>query len=159
MLPAFRAGHCRQIAFVIEALCDTSRAESEESETFGIIGTFLHAAVAVEGMTTRGNTAQRYEAAVALRRDVDDVTGRAVGPARYLLDGDELVIAVSDLADAARRHVGSSLPRGWLDARIEGIGWERITLAGYAQPGRSGRRGPHARLFAYRGTLPNDEDL
>jgi hypothetical protein len=64
------------------------------------------------------------------------------------------VIAVSNLQDAARRHVGSSLPHGWVDARMEAIGWERITLDGYDQSGRDGRRrGRHARIDAYRGQL------
>ena len=30
-----------------------------------------------------------------------------------------------DLAEAARRHTGSSLPRGWLDARMAALGWQR----------------------------------
>jgi hypothetical protein len=49
---------------------------------------------------------------------------------------------------AARRYEGTSLPRGWLDARIEGMEWKRITVAGYGQPGRASRTGPHARISA-----------
>ena len=73
----------------------------------------MQAATLVEGRTTYGATAQRFEAAIALRREVDDRTGRPVGAARYLVTRTtgELVIAVGDLQDAARRHVGSSLPR------------------------------------------------
>jgi hypothetical protein len=87
-----------------------------------------------------------------LRRALDSATGRPVGPRRYLIDSEsgELVIAVSDLADAARRHVGTSLRHGWLDARMDSLGWERVTLQGHALPGRDGRRqGPHARLYVY----------
>jgi hypothetical protein len=68
------------------------------------------------------------------------------------------VLRVSDLATAARRQLGS-LPRGWLDARMRGIGWQRVELRGFGLPGRQGRRqGPHARVNVYRGHLPLDED-
>jgi hypothetical protein len=154
MLPAFRAAHCRQIAYVIESLCDLSAAETEETETLGIIGTFLQMALPAEGFTTWGTPGQRYEAARALRRDLDEVSGRQVGPPRYIVeDSGEIVIAVSELAEAARRHVGSSLPRGWLDARMDGFGWDRITIDGHAAPGRAGRQGAHATVRAYRGVL------
>jgi hypothetical protein len=80
---------------------------------------------------------------VALRRAVDEQTGRAIGPARYLIDANtgEYVIAVSDLNEAARRHVGSSIPRGWLPGRMDAMGWRRVTLDGHALPGRDGRSG------------------
>jgi hypothetical protein len=61
------------------------------------------------------------------------------------------VIAVSDLAEAARRHTGSGLTRGWLEARMDALGWKRITLDGHLESGRDGRKGPHARICAYRG--------
>jgi hypothetical protein len=41
---------------------------------------------------------------------------------------------------------------------MEALGWQRITLTGYGQPGRAGRKGPHARLNAYRGHLSAVED-
>jgi hypothetical protein len=158
---ALKSPHCRQIAHVVRMLCGASEAMSDEQETEAIVGTFMQSAQAVEGHTTYGTSGQRYEAAVALRRAVDEVTGRSVGPARYLIDENtgEMVMAVSDLQDAARRHVGSSLPHGWLDGRMEALDWARITLAGFGQPGRAGRRGPHARINAYRGILrPVAED-
>jgi hypothetical protein len=158
---ALAGTHCRQIAYVVRMLCGAVRSMSDEQETEGIIGTFMHSAMVTEGAhTTYGTTGQRYEAAMALRREVDQVTGRAVGPARYFTDLNtgEMVIAVSDLAEAARRHVGSSLPRGWLDARMGALGWARITLQGYGQAGRTGRKGPHARINAYRGLLSHITD-
>jgi hypothetical protein len=155
LVHSFKADHCRQISHVVRMLCGAHRGMTEAQQTEAIIGTFMHAAITLEGATTYGTTGQRYEAAMALRREVDQVTGRAIGPDRYFIDANtgEYVIAVSDLAEAARRHVGSSLPRGWLDARIEDLGWARITLQGYGQPGRDGRKGPHARINAYRGHL------
>lgn len=152
----FKEEHARRVAYVIRLLCGAAGAMTANQEAAGIIGTFLSAAVAVESHTTYGTTAQRYEAAQALRRDLDEHTGRPVGPARYLIDRDtgELGIRVSDLQTAARSHVGSSLPRGWLDARIAGIGWERLTLEGRAESGWTGRYSAHARTLVYRGHLP-----
>ncbi|MEJ7798438.1 MAG: hypothetical protein WKF42_08070 [Solirubrobacteraceae bacterium] len=176
MLHAFTAAHCREISYVVQCLCDMADALTEEQEALGIIATFLQSAVAVEGHTTYGTPAQRFEAARGLRREVDEHSGRPFGAPRYLLDalsgervdtttGEildpamtvELVIAVSELADAARRHVGSSLPRGWLDARLAAIAWRRITVDGHAQAGRAGRRGAHATVHAYRGRLPSSD--
>lgn len=156
---ALKGEHCRQIAHVVRTLTDATHAPTDAQETGSIVGTFQSGAQAIEGHTTYGTTAQRYEAANALQRDLDDTTGRALGAARYLIDANtgELVIRVGDLAEAARRHVGSSLARGWLDARMVGLGWQRITLDGHATPGRHGRAGPHLRVTAYRGTLPADE--
>ena len=121
----------------------------------------------VEGCTTHGTSAQRYEAAINLGPLRDQAIGRAIGAPRCLIDtgavnkrpGEivdegEIVLRVSDLREAARRHVGSSLPRGWLEARMDALGWRRITLQGYGHPGRAGERGPHARVFAYVGHLP-----
>ena len=89
------------------------RSDDRGKEVEAIIGTFLHAAEVVEDEhTTYGTAAQRYEAAIALRRVADDTTGR-LGGARYLIDSNtgELVIGVADLQEAARRHTGSSQPR------------------------------------------------
>lgn len=155
MLHAFTVEHCRRISYVVQCLCDTSGAQTEQEEATGIIGTFMQGATAVDGHTTYGTAAQRYEAAFALRREVDDKTGRPAGPMRYVIDLNtgELVIAVGDLADAARRHVGSSLPRGWLDGRMANLGWDRARLDGHAKPGRAGRSSPHATVNVYRGHL------
>lgn len=157
---ALKSEHCRQIAHVVRTLCGATEAMTDEQEAEAIVATFMHSAEPREGLTTYGTSGQRYEAAVALRRAVDEVTGRPIGAARYLVDANtgEFVISVSDLQDAARRHVGSSLARGWLDGRMETAEWARITLQGYGQPGRVGRQGPHARCHAYRGHLRPDDD-
>jgi hypothetical protein len=152
--------HCRDITYVVRMLCGAHDTVTENQETIGIIGTFLQNAEPIEGYTTHGTPAQRFEAAVALRCDTDAATGRPTGPSHYLIDDNtgEFVIRVSDLAEAARRHIGSSVPRGWLDGRIQSLGWQRIRLDGHAQPGRAGRQGAHARVTAYRGHLPEADD-
>lgn len=126
----------------------------------GIIGTFISGAVAIEEHTTYGSSAQRYEAAVALQRDLDDMSGMPRGPVRYLVDTNtgELVIRVGDLQAAARSHIGSSLPRGWLDARMRALGWDRHALDGHAVDGRAGRHNAHARTFIHRGHVPQTGD-
>ena len=153
---AFTNEHARHILRVVRVLCGSSEGLSIEQQVAGIIGTFQSGAVAVTGQSTYGETVRRYEAVAALQRQLDGVTGRPVGPPRYLVDDDtgELVIRVSDLAAAARAHTGSSLRHGWLDAQMEVIGWQRVTLEGFALPGRDGREGPHARCDAYRGHPP-----
>jgi hypothetical protein len=159
-VPPLKGEHCREIAYVVRMLCGAADAMSDEQETSGIVGTFMACAQPIEGLTTYETTGgQRYEAALALRRELDSTSGRPSGPPRYLIDSTtgELVIGVSDLADAARRHIGSGVPRGWLDGRMDGLGWRRITLDGHALPGRDGRKGPHARINAYRGVLATDD--
>ena len=171
---ALTSEHCRQIAHVIRMLCGATSTITEAQEALAIVGTFLQGAVPAEGLhTTYGTPSQRYEAATALRRELDQITGRPVGPPRYFVDAGivdketgelvtergELVISVSDLQDASRRHIGSSLPHGWLAGRMSTAGWTRIELQGYGLPGRAGRQGPHARIGAYRGHLPADADV
>jgi hypothetical protein len=169
-VPGLRATHCSKIAYVIAVLADNTGAADEGEETLGIVSAFMQDAVAVEGHTSYGTSGQRYEAARALQRDTDS-SGRATSPPRYLIDAGkpdpdtgelpdegEIVIRVSDLKAEARVHVGSTR-HGWLDARMNGIGWKRVRLDGYGLPGRAGRRqGPHARCDVYRGSLPAPED-
>jgi hypothetical protein len=158
--PAYKADHCRVLAHVIRQACGAETAMSDREETEGIVIAYLGAAQAIEGLTTYGTAAQRYEAAVALRRDTDDSTGRPIGAARYLIDANtgEFVVRVADLNDVARRFVGSGLARGWLDARMSGAGWQRVRLDGHSEPGRDGRRiGTHARCDTYRGHLDNSQ--
>jgi hypothetical protein len=156
----FKDEHARRIAHVLRLLCGASIEVTEAQETAGIIGTYLSSAVPVEKHTTYGTSAQRYEAAVALQRSLDEMTGRPIGPARYLVDADtgELVIRVGDLQAAARAHIGSSLPRGWLDARMQALGWDRRGLDGHAVDGRAGRHSAHARTLIYRGHVPQTGD-
>jgi hypothetical protein len=159
-VPAFKGDHCRQIAHVVRMLCGFAGTLSATQEAAGIVATYIGAAQRVEGHTTYGTSGQRYEAAAALQRALDESTGRPIGPQRYLIDVNtgELVIRVADLAGAARLHVGSSLPRGFLDARMQALGWTRTRLDGHALEGRAGRAGPHARADVYRGHLPHDDD-
>jgi hypothetical protein len=143
-LYGYKKEHCGQIAYVVRMLCDLNGALTDEQEAAAVVATFMLGAQAVEGCTTYGTSGQRYEAVVALRRRLDEPG------ARYLLDhkinsstgelietmgGQLLTIAASDLQDAARKHVGSTLPRGWVDGRMDALRWERITLQGYSLPG------------------------
>ena len=149
----FKDEHCRRIAYVVRLLCVGASEITEQEETTGIVGYFLGRAHQVEGCTTYGDTAQRYEAAVALQRSPMD-------PWIFLVDADtgELVIRLSDLREAAREYSGSGIPRGYPDARMEQLGWKRIELDGHARGGRTGRDSPHARCYAYRGLLPAGDD-
>ena len=150
--PGFKAEHTYAIAHVVRMLCGHAEGLSAEAETRGIVEAFLADATPVEGHTTYGATGQRYEAAAALR-----IGGRFGEPARYLIDSDtaEFVIRAGDLSRSARATLGASVPHGWLDARMRGIGWSRAELRGFGLPGREGRRqGPHARVIVYRGHLP-----
>jgi hypothetical protein len=160
-IPAFRAEHCRAIHHVIRMLCGRGSQLSASDEAAGIVGTFLGAAQAGEGLTTHGTTQQRYEAATALQRSLDEDSGRPIGAMRYLIDAStgELVIRVADLAVAARAHAGTGLAHGWLDGRMDALGWVRVRLSGYSQTGRDGRRtGTHVRCDAYRGHLTHEDD-
>ena len=158
--PALKGDHCRVIAHVIRQLCGASKKMTDEQETMGIVGAYLGAASPIEGFTTYGTGPQRFEAVTALRRDLDESTGRPAGPARYLIDANtgEIAIRVGELTDVARRYIGNGLNRGWLDARLENAGWQRVRLDGHAQQGRDGRTGAHARCDVYRGHLPHEPD-
>jgi hypothetical protein len=117
--------------------------------------------VAVEGFTIHGTPGQRYEAATTLQRDADPLTGRPSGVVRYLIDchTGEHVARVQDVGESVRRQLGSSLARGFLDGRMQGLGWTRARLDGRAIPGRAGRSGPHARCDVYCGVLGNGDDM
>lgn len=156
---ALTSEHCREISYVLRMLCAVAEARTHAEEADAIVSTYTQGATAVEGFTTYGTSPQRYEASMALRREVIDGNGR-LGAPRYLIDENtgELVIAVSDLQEAARRHEGSSLPRGWVDARMTALGWLRIALDGHGASGRAGRSGPHSRTLAYRGHRLGIED-
>lgn len=152
----FKDEHARRIAHVTRLLCGIADSLTEAQETTGIVGTFLSDATAIEGHTTYGETGERFAALEALQLPADPVTGRPIRAPHYLIDSQtgELVIRVGDLQTAARRHVGSSLRRGWLDARMDDLGWSRVEVQGYALPGRDGRRTRHLRVLVYRGHLP-----
>ena len=152
---ALKAEHCRMVAHVVRMLCGTTKAISDEEETSELVIAFLGGALGREGLTTYGTPEQRYEAAVALQREIDEHTGRPCGPARYLIDENtgEYIIRVQDLGESFRRQLGSGVARGFIDGRMSGLGWSKASLDGHAVAGRAGRTGPHARCKVYRGLL------
>ena len=145
-----------RIARVVKLLCGTSKKRTTSQETALIVSTYLEAAEEVQGRTY-GSTHERYEAAVLLR-PVLDKHERPVGQ-RYLVDlkTGEYVIRVGDLGRTARQIVGGSIAHGWLDARMQALGWPRRSLDGHGLPSRDGRPGPHARADVYRGHLPEPD--
>jgi hypothetical protein len=150
-VPPLKAVHSADIALAIRRLCGESHQLSDEDEMLGIIGAFLAGDVEpVEGFTTYGDGPQMYEAAVALGHRRDTHTGRPFETARFLVDRNtgELVIGVGDLAAAARRHLGVGLRHGWLDGRMDSVGWKRLMIEGWKEPGH---RGGHRKYQAYRG--------
>jgi hypothetical protein len=64
-IPALRGEHCRLIAHVVRMLCGASATITAEQEATAIFGTFQQSARLIEGLTTHGTGAQRYEAADA----------------------------------------------------------------------------------------------
>jgi len=156
-LPGFKNEHLHQIEHVVRMLAAGFEAEDDAAVTDGIISTFLHDAErAEEGHTTYGTSQERYAAAVALRPG-----GDFARMPRYLVDRDtgEYVVRVSDMAYAARRHTGNTMPSDVLDARIAEYGWERVQLRGWEKSGRAGRAdGGHARVSVYRGHLVGGEN-
>jgi hypothetical protein len=150
----FKDEHCKRIAHVIHLACGACEAPDAAQEAGGIVGTFTLRAKAIEGYTTYGTPTQRFEALEALRPN-----GDGFATPSYLIDDStgEIVIRVSDLQTAAREYNGTSLHHGWLDARMDHLGWSRARVHGYAQPGRDGRKGPHSRCDFYRGHMPAEE--
>lgn len=157
MVRDFKATHCRQIIYVISMLAAIEGAISEAQLAAAIVGDLLQIGAQVQGLTTYGTSAQRFEAACALVREVNELTGRRCDQPRYLTDSTsaEYVIAVHELQDVARRHIGSSLPRGYLDGILGELGWERVCLDGHERPRPD--RGRHRRVDAYRGVLADPE--
>ena len=141
-----------KIARVIRLLCGTSKNLSDRDEVEAIINTFLDASEETVGRT-HGTAGERYEAAVLLRPMLDD-RGNPIRQ-RYLIDLDtgEYVIRVSDLTRIARQVIGGSVHHGWLDGRMDALGWERRRLEGWGLSRGPNDRGPHARSDVYRGFL------
>lgn len=151
----YKTEHARQIVYVVRMLCGASQSASDQDETAAIVGVYLQGARRVEGHSTYRTGTGRYAAAMTLQRAIDD-RGLPCTPPSYLLDADtgEYVIRVQDLGDVARRQLGSSVARGWLDARMLDLGWQRVRHDGHALPGRQRVGNPHARVDTYRGHLP-----
>jgi hypothetical protein len=157
MVLPFTNSHVRQVEHVVRMLAGMTAGVTAEQVTEAIVGAYLLFGTRVDGCTIHGTTGQRYEAVVALRRPVDDRTGRPVGAPRYLVDVErvgEYVIPVGAFADQARRELGS-ISHGLLDARMEEVGWRRVRLEGHDTT--SGRRGHHARADAYVGELAEEQ--
>jgi hypothetical protein len=155
----FTDANAGRIAYVLRLLTDGHAHTTDVQETTGIISAYLAVAVRVEGYTTFGKTVQRYEAVKALQPELDSA-GRPVSPPRYLIDENtgEIVIRVGDLQDTARRFIGSSIAHGWLDGRMEALGWDRCSIDGRVQGTYAGRNSPHLQTNIYRGHLPREDD-
>jgi len=138
------------IARVVRLLTGGARQWSIKQEAMSVVLVLLEASEQVEGHP-RGSGLERYECAVLLR-PTEDAAGRPV-KTRYLVDTDsgDIVVRVSDLTAAARRLM-STAPRGWLDGRMDALGWRRWTLQGHGFATGS-ERGPHARCDVYVGRL------
>jgi hypothetical protein len=138
------------IGYVVACLCGAYGRRQVADE---VVTTLIHTGLAVQFGTTHGTACQRFEAGRALTPELD-AHGRPT-QLRYLVEEDgEIAIRVSD-AKTVARLVHGSLRRGWLDAKFEQYGWQRITLQGYQRGGRD--RGAHHRSDIYRGRLPEPE--
>jgi hypothetical protein len=173
MMWAIGNAHCREIRYVVEVLAQATAGDKDRIDVELILSMYMQRAERIDDLgplTTYGGRLQRYEAAKALSRShdgepmryfVDAETGERVnGDTGEILDpgGDpQFVIPVGDLQKVARDHLGSSVPRGWLDTRMAELGWTRISIDGHRDGGRMGRQGPHAKCFAYRGVPHYDE--
>lgn len=152
--PAFKAEHCRQIYQVLRMACGATAAITDEQETAGLVGHFLSAAQLAEGFTIYGRAADRYDALEQLKPSAAAFLKQA------LVDRNtgEYVVRVGDLAEAARRYLGASIPHGLLDGRMGALGWTRKSLGAHSEPGRDGRRsGKHLHFDVYVGFLPRDD--
>lgn len=159
--PPLTGDHCPQIFAAVRWLCDCSDEIAADERFAAIVRTFLIGAEQVDGdFTTYGTTsAERYKLARELSPVLNQY-GKPDGPLRYVVDSNtgELVIRASDLQAAARAAEGTGLRRGELDALLMEHDWQRIRIDGFQDPGRVGRQGAHARLFAYRGVLATDDE-
>jgi hypothetical protein len=145
------------VARIIRLLCSTVTTMTATDETQAFVVNLTQAAEQLPGRT--GTSSERYEAALSLKPP-EDGNGRQIG-VRYLIDQDngETIVRVSDLAQIARKITGGSLTRGWLDARMQAIGWRRTRLDGHGMP-RTPEEvlGHHAHCDVYRGTLPEPKN-
>jgi hypothetical protein len=157
---ALTGAHCRQITYVVRMLCGAHEAMTEADEAIAIVGDFMLGAVAVEGLTSYGNGQQRYEAAVGLRRETDEATGRPIGPTRYLIDAGHPDEATGELVGARETVIGVSdlqEPHGGMSARAflgggSTAGCRRSAGGGSAWMVTSSREGPGGRDTTRRST-------
>lgn len=138
------------IARVVRLLCGAEKGSTTTQETEHIVSTYLDAAIRQEGYTHQ-TSAQRAEMAVLLRSDD--------GQRHYGMDLDtgETMIRVGDLQRIAREIIGTGVAYGWLDARMEALGWSRARLEGHRLPnGNQNGRGEHVKADVYRGFVGSD---
>lgn len=147
---------CVTVVRIVNLLCAAGGKVSREQETESIATALMGQAQEVVGHIA-GSPAERYEA-IANLKPPEDGNGRPIGM-RYLVDADtgEFVMRASDLLAVSRKMYGS-LPHGWLDARMQELGWQRLRVQGYALPGRDGRAGPHLRCDVFIGRLSDLEE-
>lgn len=149
----FKDEDCRTIAHVVQLAIGVCKAPTAAQDAAGVVSTFIFRSTPIYEHTTYGPIDERYAALHALVRPDRD---RA---SNYLVDRNtgELVIRVCDLKAAAREHEGTGLPHGWLDYRMEALGWQRITIEGRRESGRAGLRSAHLRSSFWRGMLITTE--
>ena len=135
------------IEHVVRTLAAKREEEDERELAVAIVTHFLHDADHAPDQTTYGGGVEKYAAAEALRPGLDRVP-------RYFIDHQtgEYVVRAGDMATAARRYTGATVPRAMLDARMRAIDWSRVRLEGWERPGRNDRGG-HAKVSVYRGHL------
>lgn len=139
------------IARVVRLLCGTEKGSTTTQETEHIVSTYLDAAIPHEGHTHQ-TSAQRAEMAVSMRGED--------GQRHYGIDLDtgEMLIRVGDLQRMAREIIGGGISYGWLDARMDAVGWQRVRLEGHRLGnGGPGHRGEHVRADVYRGFVSPGE--
>lgn len=147
----YKTPHCHQIAEVIRLLCDSAELLSNKHEIGSLVRTFLEQNECVENYTTYGSPGELYDALQQLSAKYRE----RYSPAPYLLDSStgEIVVAVGDLQLAIRQMLGSGLPRGWLEARLALIDWQRWYLQGFGTA-NGGNPRPHNDHSVYRGMPP-----
>ncbi len=174
----YSQAHCSQIADVVGMLARRTADAEQASTTWGAVYAYLDAAIPQTDCTTYGDTRERFKAAGALagmtydetRRQhiphylVDARTGHRADPETgEVIDQDQLpeyVLPVEGFLGAARKYTGDVLSVGTLNAWVEEIGWERITIQGYRSTGRAARSEPggHRRVYGYRGRLEDTRE-
>ena len=144
--------HCRTISHVIHRLCDSTNAISERDETMSALLALIADARRVDGFTLYGTTPQRYEMLEALQRD-NGKRAHQLEPweRRYAVDTTtgEYVVPADELRAFMRKQFGSAISRGWLEGRLEKVGWKQQHLT--ARP--EGRGSKQGERYIWRGEL------
>ncbi len=146
----FKDEDCRTVAHVVQLAVGVCKAPTAAQDAAGVVSTFISRSTPIHGHSTYGTITEKWPGLNALVKPDRD---SRYGASNYLVDSNtgELAIRVSDLKLAARDHEGSSLPHGWLDYRMEALGWKRVMVEGRQRPGREGLKGPHLAMLFWRG--------